>query len=369
MRRSPERDSGMECLRLLAMVMIVAFHMMYFGNLSYEPAACSFPRLWSQLLLVGGKLGVDLFVMLSGYYLVMSRKGLRLSRVLKLWSAMFFYALVIFLVNRCTGRWTTDDPLIWLRLLPMMSEVWWSEAWWFANVYILLYLAHPFLNVLLHALTRRQYLAFLLLQAGVWSVIPLSARGTLGVGNVLEFAFFYSLAAFIRLHAGVPRLRICLLLTGLGFAVTYGGSLALSSAPDELCRGLSWCFLAETAPGMLLMSLGVFLLVARWRCPHLPVVNKLAAATFGVYLIHDNSTVRDLLWNRLFSAGQYQDSLWLIPYSLLALLLIYSGCTLIEWLRQWAVERWLLRALDPLGVRAKKLLRRALAWAERRLQA
>lgn len=99
------------------------------------------------------------------------------------------------------------------------------------------------------------------------------------------------------------------------------------------------------------------------------MVNLVASASFGVYLIHDNSVTKPLLWSRWFHAANYQDSLWLIPYSLMVPVIVYAGCTFIEWLRQRAVERWLLRALRPLCECGEALLRRALTWAEQRLQA
>ena len=352
----------MECLRIVAMLMIVAFHMVYFGGFRYPIDHVSVPRMWVQLLLMGGKLGVNLFVMLSGYYLIAGTRGLSLVRVLKIWNALFFYAVVMLAVSLGKGDFSLRS-LGWLAPCSM-------RVWWFASAYMGLYLVHPFVNELLRQLSRRRYIALLLLQALLWSIVPLYARGGFALADVSEFIFFYSLAAYIRLHGGEQplRWRSCAALLLSGFAVTFGGSLILAAMPSASLRSLSWCFLAQTAPGMVLLSLGVFLIFARRPFPQSRMVNLVASASFGVYLIHDNSVTKPLLWSRWFHAANYQDSLWLIPYSLMVPVIVYAGCMFIEWLRQRAVERWLLRALRPLCERGEALLRRALTWAERRLQ-
>ena len=84
---------------------------------------------------------------------------------------------------------------------------------------------------------------------------------------------------------------------------------------------------------MVLLSLGVVLVFARRHFHKCRMIDLIASASFGVYLIHNNSVTKPWRWSRWFHVGTDQDSLWLIPYSLMA------------------------------------LLRRALTWAEQRLQA
>ena len=68
-------------------------------------------------------------------------------------------------------------------------------------------------------------------------------------------------------------------------------------------------------------------------------INILASATFGVYLIHDNGIVRPFLWVDVFKNAQYQDSLFLIPYSILVVAIVYIACTMIDLIRKQFFEK------------------------------
>ena len=68
-------------------------------------------------------------------------------------------------------------------------------------------------------------------------------------------------------------------------------------------------------------------------------INIVASATFGVYLIHDNAIIRNLLWLDVFKNAQYQDSMFLIPYSIIVIAIVYVVCTAIDLLRQYIIEK------------------------------
>ena len=77
----------------------------------------------------------------------------------------------------------------------------------------------------------------------------------------------------------------------------------------------------------------------RWNIGYIKWVNIIASATFGVYIIHDSAIIRPLLWHELFKNAQYQDSVFLIPYSIIVVAIVYVACTLIDILRQYTVEK------------------------------
>ena len=48
---------------------------------------------------------------------------------------------------------------------------------------------------------------------------------------------------------------------------------------------------------------------------------------------------RPFLWQNVFHNAQYQESLILIPYSILAVVCVYTVCSLIDLLRQQIIEK------------------------------
>ena len=78
-------------------------------------------------------------------------------------------------------------------------------------------------------------------------------------------------------------------------------------------------------------------------------INVVASATFGVYLIHDSSIVRPFLWNTVFKTETYQDSAFLILYSIGVCLLVYAACTVIDLLRQNTIEKVYLHVVNKMA--------------------
>lgn len=97
---------------------------------------------------------------------------------------------------------------------------------------------------------------------------------------------------------------------------------------------------------VLLISLTLFMAFATLKIGYYKWVNTLASATFGVYLIHDSNIVRPFLWIDVFRNFQYQNSLLLIPYSILVVLFVYAVCTVIDLMRQRFLEKPFMRLVD-----------------------
>ena len=90
-----ERDSSLELLRIVAMLMIIAHHFACHGGFYFHANSIMLNRLWHKFIFMGGSLGNDIFVMLSGYFLINS-KVLNLRRLFNLWARIFFYSVIIY---------------------------------------------------------------------------------------------------------------------------------------------------------------------------------------------------------------------------------------------------------------------------------
>lgn len=73
---TPARDSNIELLRIFSMILIVAHHFSLHGVLKEFPenplANQSVTSFLAQVIQSGGKAGVTLFIIISGYFMVQS---------------------------------------------------------------------------------------------------------------------------------------------------------------------------------------------------------------------------------------------------------------------------------------------------------
>lgn len=65
-----QRNSSFELLRIVSMILIIAHHYSVHGGWVYDYNILSTNKLFIDLLSIGGKLGVNCFVVITGFFLV-----------------------------------------------------------------------------------------------------------------------------------------------------------------------------------------------------------------------------------------------------------------------------------------------------------
>ena len=151
------RNTSIELLRIIAMVMIIFHHFAVHGGFTFEEADVSISHFWYYFIQMGGKIGVNIFVMISGFFLVESKdkQVFNFKRILKFWGQVFFYSVLLTII-----AWITSIGEVGIKELIKMMFPLTFGTWWFASTYFVLYLIHPFLNRFLHSINKLQTAAF-----------------------------------------------------------------------------------------------------------------------------------------------------------------------------------------------------------------
>lgn len=84
----------------------------------------------------------------------------------------------------------------------------------------------------------------------------------------------------------------------------------------------------------LLMAVALFVVFKNWHLPHNAMINSVATTTIAVYLIHDNGVISAWLWNDIIRAGRFYDTVFLIPHMILTAMVIFTVCSLMEFMRE-----------------------------------
>ena len=95
------RNSNLEILRIICMILIVAHHYVVHGGFIFGYDV-TVNRIFLEFLSFGGKLGVNCYVLITGYFLS-GIKGKRWKSTLKLWIQATVYSLVIYMIALITG--------------------------------------------------------------------------------------------------------------------------------------------------------------------------------------------------------------------------------------------------------------------------
>ncbi len=340
------RDPNMELLRIIAMVMIVSHHFAVHSGFDLEAGAVTLPRAWIEWMAMGGKVGVDIFVLISGYFLIGDAgRMFDLKKILRFWGQVFFYSMGAYLVFGAAGVSGFSVKTFIKAAFPITFS-----AYWFASTYFVMYLLHPFVNKFLLGFKKKEYQRLLILQFTCWCVIPTFTTSSYQGNSLIWFLCLYSLAGYIRLFGLDLRIRSGHYL-GMWIvfsSLTYLSAVVLCILEERFAvlAGHSRYFYGAEKLSVFLVSVSLFMAVerAKVRCP--AWINLFASATFGVYLIHDNNIVRYFLWRDVAKNSRYQDSAFLIIYSVIVVALVYILCTAIDLVRKYTVEKIYLKAVD-----------------------
>lgn len=97
----------------------------------------------------------------------------------------------------------------------------------------------------------------------------------------------------------------------------------------------------------LIISISIFMCFKDIKFNYSEVINKISSLTFGIYLIHDNYLVRNLLWREIFNENYYGKSFFIF-YTILCAILAYCSCALLEYLRKTIIEKNLLKLYNKI---------------------
>lgn len=271
------RDSNMELLRIIAMLLVMVVHADFLalgapsqGDLTDAPIE-AFTRF-----LVGGmsSVCVNVFVMISGWYGI----RFRFRRIGKLLFQTFFFVLLIFLVM----VWPKDIGVCAAEVKDLLL----LKGYWFIAAYLLLCILSPALNAFCEyasrPLLRNVIVAFFIYQT-VFSYIGNSPWFDDGY-SPLPFIGLYLLARYLRMY---PNRFSCL---KKGWDVFIWGAISIGAAILSMIllkHGTGGRLYNYTSPLILVSSAYFFLLFTKIHFRN-NVVNWIARSSFAAFLVHMN---------------------------------------------------------------------------------
>ena len=164
------REYGLDLLRGLSMLFVIVIHLVGHGGLGSSYPSASVADLLVSWVEIASYPAVDCFVLLSGYLLC--RLPFKLSRIVRTWTAAFFWSVAIQCVFFCLRPETVSPGTMLYMFLPVCSE-----RYWFLNAYIVMMIASPVLNRLLRDMPQWQLRGLLLATLAVFCVAPFFAVG------------------------------------------------------------------------------------------------------------------------------------------------------------------------------------------------
>ena len=164
-----KRQSGIELLRIICILCIIAHHYTVHGGFgSFSCETLTGNAVFLQVFSMFGRMPCSVFAIITGYFMINARTEYadHVKKVIPLIAEMVFYSL-LFLGVVWIFRLT---PVSAVKAVKAFFPFFWDN--WFIVYYIILFLMIPFLNPLLLSLTKRNFEYLILLLLVIWSVVP-----------------------------------------------------------------------------------------------------------------------------------------------------------------------------------------------------
>ena len=327
---------NLDLLRIVSMFMIVLTHILGKGGLRDAVDGrgdAYFFIVW--FMQIFAYVAVNCYGLISGYIGLGSES--KLSKIALLWLQVLFYTLVITACFALFGYQLDGND--WLgAFFPVVTS-----QYWYVTAYFGLLVFKPLLDKGLRFISDKQLGQLVVGIFLVFSLVP-----ALFNNKVLEYSLskgfgmtwliiLYILGAYLR-RLDLEKIKTSFLLALYLFSslITFLGM-----------NGIGEIWFWYPSPSLVLASLAIFILFAKWKISGQgrlgALIAFLAPASFGVYLIHLHPLIeKHLLVDQFISLLHLEE--WLLPLALFCLsFVIYLVSTMIERVRLWLFRRLRLR--------------------------
>lgn len=350
-----KRHTGIELLRMAAMLMIVTMHFLsHSGNL-LEPGTPFSLAAATGTILENLCLGaVNAYVLISGYY--GSRGNYKPSRTIRFLCRIWFYSLLIPLVLLLFHQHTKFQEGVYgiiYYLFPIETD-----HYWFATSFLLLMLFSPFLNVAVKFLFRKKFqialIGIFILLSGIKSICMLSFEGFDRYGYDFSwFVFVYLFGAYAGKYDSQGLLAVFkakrknaallfLLSAGLGMAIQFVMWELGQMIPDWK-ETFGYCFTVPyhyNAINVFAASIGLFYLFQSMVIKEgkfAEGIRKLSGLSFGVYLLHEHIDIRECWYGWLkgiINQDNQSGLLYFFVELIFCVIVVFAAGILVDFLRR-----------------------------------
>lgn len=343
------RESNIELLRIISMLMIILFHYIFNSNFTFIDLTTNNLLIETGWFL--GELGVNLFILITGYYLSKSKSTFK--KIVLIICEVFFYNMINVIIGLNVGAIESFNDISYI--FPIMTE-----KYWFITAYLLIYILSPYFNKLILLFNKNEYQKFLMIVLGLWCIIPTIFGFFYNTSEILFFynrfiwlSIMYFIGGYIRLYSikCLNTKKNSLIISIIIFILMILSIVFIFKYDDYFIRIGTTKISYFWTPNnflMLILSISFFMFFTKLRIKNNNVINKMASTTLGIYLLHDG-IIKKYVWKNWFKSNMYiYNSNWYI-YLFVSVILIFLIGFIIDIIRQ-ILEQYTIKKVVNLSI-------------------
>lgn len=304
-----ERQSNFELMRIISMLFIILWHVIVHGKVLENSQNLEIDTLINFIKYVI-IIHVNSFILVLGFFQIRSK--FKLSKVFSLLFQTILYSIIIFLILFKLGFVNDINFTVIMNVLIPFS----ATDYWFISNYLITYILSDYINLFLKNLSYQKFKRFIILCFVLFSIIPFITRMRFinnNGFNFYHFIFLYILGAYLYLYPpqksrlfnkiSINGYRLLLIFLFI-LSASYNFFIQEFAANHYYNNGQLLNHLSNTilisqgsyaSPIVIIQSICYFEFFRTLKI-NSKIINKVSSCVFGIYLFHDNSYLRQIIY-------------------------------------------------------------------------
>lgn len=332
-----KRKTNLELLRVVAILLIITSHFcVHSNNQIYlqNPFTFSINHLLT-IIFTTGCIANNIFIIITGYFMV--NKKINKKKIISLILDMEFYSILIYIILTLTGTIKNVSPI------KSIFAIFYGN--WFCIYYIILYIFIPYLNHLINTLTKEKLRKLIITMLILISIIP-TFIDVWGFSRHDIFILSYIIGGYIKLHMNkkidtkkiklILLYTIILLITCIISIYTIGIKFKILPFTKDIPQKYICC---NNSIFVIIIAICTFLLFKNKKIKYNKHINTISTTSLGIYLIHDNYLLKDIIWNKIAPMDLYITKWYFPNYAIAKILTIFIICFIIVRIKQIILKK------------------------------
>jgi len=193
-----KRNSSIELLKVIGIVLIIFSHSLpYYGGNSYSnyvDLSNSTKDIWIFMLICTrylGQIGNTIFIVCSSWFLLNSSK-FDIKKILSIIWDSFIISIVILIIFLFLG-YNFSTKVIIQQIFPITFQ-----NLWFIGCYLVLYVIHPYLNIVIDHLKKKEHFYLMFIGFIIYSVLSTFVKPIYYYSYLVGFLEIYWIVGYLK---------------------------------------------------------------------------------------------------------------------------------------------------------------------------
>ncbi len=333
-----KRNSNFELLRIICMLMIIAFHYCVQGNhFTIMTSMISLNQVVAIIFGSWGLLGVDCYIFISANFLIDDGAHVHTIKIFKIILQTSFYSILILAILYALKIEVFNTTVMIKSIFAPFFGL-----YWFVTAYCILYFISPWLNKIIYSMNQKYLLKFLIvltiiipIYKTIWREAPIS--------DIIFVIYLYLLMGYLKrtpqnwFEKHAKKGFILAVFAEICYHILM--SLIGTVTKSTFFIYFSSKFIGRYSPIMVLAAIFLFYIFKNIDIRQSKLINTIASTTLGIYLFHENPVLLDVLWDKILNISVVYYSHLFICYFLASVVILFVIGMIVDLVRQKVLEK------------------------------